>query len=558
MSNKQVNATTETSLDMDPRQRQTLAAKLHTKHRHAKAMRQTTQSNREQQRVDDKWKEECDKGKDTGKVSLCWLDIQHISQRIYTFKQDYGRDLLHLSLNGIGLPSLEDIPKHCRQLKHLSSVSNMLKDISDIHNLTQLSQLNLLRNQITHLPSTIGELTNLTRLELANNELVQLPPEISNLKGLKHLNLESNDLNELPISFGRLNCEVVNLSFNSFTVCPPCIVDMPKLTQLSIMGNELGCLPNGMHKLTRLQVLRLSKNRITILPDSVVNITSLQCLWLDFNKLSALPPNFYRLSKLNELKMNGNADMVYPSIDTIVKGTEEVLRWSRNRLEMNKSAKAKHIVQSLKEVLVQVKRYRIGGILHESLFEVVDDEFQFPPSALWTVFLPELSKIWTDSTNANEGIKAFPFERHEVEQALFEFRDAAGSIIKKIPNAKFRRCSCIQTGQSTDVCIPSKIGWMCSRPALLVRMTMVYEVNMREKRRILAEEIRIADAERAARNVAKSYLASDEGIIMVREEALIRMEALSGDETRKRPLKKALSASSIALINKISSSIWTQ
>ena len=157
------------------------------------------------------------------------------------------------------------------------------------------------------------------------------------------------------------------------------------------------------------------------------------------------------------------------------------------------------------------------------MFEINGDCYQFPPDALWSVFIPELRKMWSnqDST-ANDGIKSFPFERLDVEQALFEYRDAAGSIVKRLPNARFRRCSCVMTGRS-QVCVPPSVGWMCERPALLVRRKVAYEENMRERRRRQEEEQRIADASRAAEAVARTFLSSDDGLIWVRDEAERRL-----------------------------------
>jgi hypothetical protein len=60
---------------------------------------------------------------------------------------------------------------------------------------------------------------------------------------------------------------------------------------------------------------------------------------------------------------------------------------------------------------------------------------------------------------------------------------------------------------------------MCERPALVVRMKVAYEENMIEMRRLLEEETRLNDAAKAADAIAKAFLASEDGMIMVREEA---------------------------------------
>jgi hypothetical protein len=59
-----------------------------------------------------------------------------------------------------------------------------------------IKELDLSYNQLTQLPSEIGQLTQLTRLYLSGNQLTQLPNEIGHLTRLTYLNLE-NTLNPI-------------------------------------------------------------------------------------------------------------------------------------------------------------------------------------------------------------------------------------------------------------------------------------------------------------------------------------------------------------------------
>jgi len=431
----------------DPGERQLLAAKLHNQYNHARQKQITAAENEELQKIDSVWKSACDDGKLSGKVRVCWLDLKTVSNRVYSFQSDYDIPLKELILDGIGLTSLENICQHCKDLTHLSLASNEIQEVSGIDNLIHISHMNLLRNNLTSLPSTIGLLTSLKKLELANNQLTTLPDCFGQLTQLKHINLEDNELSELPISFRKLKSEVVNLNTNNFSVFPDCLIEMPNLCQLSIMANQLIDLPVSIGRMKSLKVLKASKNRIIIIPDSIVNLSSLEVLWLDFNKLSALPINFHHLIRLKVLKLEGNVDMIYPPLDVVVLGVEEVHRWSRLRVDESNTKRLRVIIQSLEEVLSLVRRHRIGGNLHESLFRVNDGCYQVVPDALFNVFIPELRRtIWSNQDTTGGGITSFPFERQECEQALFLFRDAAASIVKKLPNAMFRRCSCISTG----------------------------------------------------------------------------------------------------------------
>eukprot|EP00986_Skeletonema_menzelii_P013693 scaffold8164_cov156-Skeletonema_menzelii.AAC.14 len=495
----------------DAKERQKIANRLRARQRGIDKRRNNAELASTKQQDDFVWKQACD-GAD-GTVRISRQKVPLISERVYNYKATYGKELFHLALDGINLSSLQSIPQ-VLSLRHLSLSSNSINNINGIHHLTNLVYLNLLRNQLTTLPANIGDLKNLERLELANNNLSDIPSSIGKLTKLAHLNLESNELTSLPRDFGKLKCLTLNLNYNSFLSIPDCIMNMNGLRRLSMIGNDLTSLPIGLQRFTALEVLLASRNKISILPDSIVSVPLLRELWLDNNQISSIPNNFHRLTKLQVLKLEGNVDMVYPSADIIAMGAKEVLRWSRNRVSRNRIEKVRNIVQNLGEVLKQIEQYKVGGDQHESVFRVVDDHtYQFPWDALWSLLLPDLNQVWSNPDLFSGGINSFPHERREVEQAIFQFKDAAGSIVKKNSSAKFRKCSCSQS------CNPSDDGWMCTRPALLLRMNMVYEENMIEKRRAQAFEKKVADAAKAAEAIAKNYLATDDGMMMVRDEA---------------------------------------
>jgi len=525
--------------------RQKIANRLRVRQRSVDNMQSNKEIASKQRQDDETWKEACDVA--DGTVRISWQDLPIVSERVYNYKSTYGKDLIHLALDGITMISLQNIPQHCQALRHLSLASNSIDDISGIHHLTNLQYLNLLRNQLTTLPA-VGDLVNLQRLELANNKLSDIPSSIGRLTKLTHLNLESNELANLPRAFGQLRCEVLNLNNNNFVSVPDCILSMNSLRRLSVIGNELTSLPIGLQRFMVLEVLLASRNKISILPDSIVEVPMLRELWLDNNHISSLPKDFHRLTKLQVLKLEGNVDMIYPSADIVAMGAKEVLRWSKTRVSRNRVEKVRNIVQSLGEVLQQIERYKVGGELHESVFRVVDDHsYQFPPDALWSLLLPELNEVWSNPDIFAGGMNSFPFERREVEQAIFQFKHAAGSIVSKNSSAKFRKCSCSQA------CKPTNDGWMCTRPALLLRMNMVYEENMIEKRRLQAFEKKVADAAKAAESIANNYLTTDDGMMMVRDEAEKRIA--SSREVSKQSTQPTSRSSFASTISTITSSL---
>ena len=241
--------------------RRSLKLNLQQQYQKAKDEKDLLAANVEREKVENSWEGACGDGT-SGKIRLCYVDLKHISDRVYTYKSDTGAELKELRLDGIGLLTFEEICLHCQYLQRLSLASNQITAIPiDIGNLHSLTHLNLLRNKLTKLPSSIGLLANLTSLSLANNQLASLPKELGQLANLTSLNLESNELSELPVSFGNLKCEVINLNSNNFSVSPDCIITMPRLRSFSIMANNLTDLPVGIGRMKCLERLKASKNR---------------------------------------------------------------------------------------------------------------------------------------------------------------------------------------------------------------------------------------------------------------------------------------------------------
>lgn len=216
-----------------------------------------------------------------------------------------------------------------------------------IGSLANLETLNLDRNQLKCLPAAIGNLQNLEELSLIGNDLIGLPDEIGNLKNLKSLDLgcsfvysvrsryqfdnppNCNELSILPSTIGQLdNLEVLNITGNPMTIFPEEIGDLDNLRELlagdsykvsldtwlcltdcesyHYAGVELTSLPESIGNLSNLEILDMPYGKLRTLPGTIGNLSELLILNVSSNELTNLPTQITNLPYIEEINFDGN------------------------------------------------------------------------------------------------------------------------------------------------------------------------------------------------------------------------------------------------------------
>ncbi|MCB1032354.1 MAG: hypothetical protein KDD47_00785 [Acidobacteria bacterium] len=133
-----------------------------------------------------------------------------------------------------------------------------------------LRKLHLRQNQLTSLPSTIGDLSQLEILDLLGNELA----------------------GPIPSTLGQLSQLVfLHLGLNRFTSVPPEIGDLDAAVEVYLDGNLLTSLPQEIGDLAAVEILWIGQNEITgPFPMQLLNLSTLHQLVLDDNHFSGPLP----------------------------------------------------------------------------------------------------------------------------------------------------------------------------------------------------------------------------------------------------------------------------
>lgn len=134
--------------------------------------------------------------------------LQLYYNRLTSLPAEIGR-LIALESLIIALNQLTSLPPEIgklRALERLHAFDNKLTSLpNEIKDLKALKELWIGDNRLTSLPPGIGELTELQQLRVQRNRLTSLPEEIDGLISLQELLARENQLNSLPEGFWRLS-----------------------------------------------------------------------------------------------------------------------------------------------------------------------------------------------------------------------------------------------------------------------------------------------------------------------------------------------------------------
>lgn len=187
-----------------------------------------------------------------------------------------------------------------------------------------LQTLNLSRNVLTALPTSINSLSCLETLILADNNISELTIDFALLPRLQRLDAHGNNIKVLPQCLWRAAAlRYLNLSSNFITELPepPLTGSSPSSLPLTEALEELYMAENNLrdaamddiYLLTKLIVLNISHNQIFDLGDDIASLRNLTDLYVSGNSISRIPESIEELQSLRRFFINGNKLSNIPS-----------------------------------------------------------------------------------------------------------------------------------------------------------------------------------------------------------------------------------------------------
>ncbi|XP_045102556.1 leucine-rich repeat-containing protein 40-like isoform X1 [Portunus trituberculatus] len=243
----------------------------------------------------------------SGQLNLSNKGLAVVPEKVYRINEIDAEEAKKMTMNMTMDSSDDDRWWEQVDLTRLYLSSNQLSTLSpEISNLSALQILDLSDNNLTALPSTLGELISLQRLNLSHNQLQELPVGVFALQDLRSLQLDHNNFTTFPDDLGNLPVlEYLDVSHNSLESLPFSIGYLQRLSKFNASENEIKELPPEIGDCFALSQLDMTHNKLESLPDSIGNLRKLEQLYLRHNRLRSIPP-LHSCVAMKELYLGNN------------------------------------------------------------------------------------------------------------------------------------------------------------------------------------------------------------------------------------------------------------
>ena len=134
---------------------------------------------------------------------------------------------------------------------------------------------------------------NLVNIDLSDNKLLKISKNFKLFKNLKSLKLDNNQISFIPTFIGELNqLELFSISKNLLSLIPTSIQDLTKLKSFYFSYNKIEAIPIEFGQLNSLNILYMDCNYFTQIPTTLCYLKKLK--ELSFDWLEFVSPPYYK------------------------------------------------------------------------------------------------------------------------------------------------------------------------------------------------------------------------------------------------------------------------
>ena len=225
--------------------------------------------------------------------------------RVSPRRNEEGEWELDLSDGGIvvvfdGFPFEVTLPQ-LRHLQVLKISTDVIQTIpEDIKVLENVTRLWLVHGDLEGFPSAVCQLNKLTQLNLNwNQKIKEIPPgACGKMKRLRQLDMSRCGLTCLPEDLDQMvNLETLSLAGNSLSHLGNGLKNMTKLTYVDLDDNPFESLEEEFpfDTLVNIEYLDLDHTNMKTLPGGIGQMVKIKTIWLQGNKLECLPKEICNL-----------------------------------------------------------------------------------------------------------------------------------------------------------------------------------------------------------------------------------------------------------------------
>ena len=136
-------------------------------------------------------------------------------------------------------------------------------------------------------------LINLINIDLSDNKLLKISKNFRLFKNLKSLKLDNNQISFIPSFIGELNqLEIFSISKNLISIIPTSIQDLSKLKSFYFSYNKIENIPIEFGQLNSLNILYMDSNYFTKIPTTLCYLKKLK--EISFDWLEFVSPPYYK------------------------------------------------------------------------------------------------------------------------------------------------------------------------------------------------------------------------------------------------------------------------